>query len=171
MEVRKSRKEDIPEIQKIIKKAQNYFKSQNIDQWQMGYPNEEVINEDIENQISYVMTKDEEIIATSVITFEKESCYKNIVEGKWITNDDYTVIHRIAIDDKYKGKGLSKEIIKYAKKLCLEKNIHSIKIDTHEENLSMQNFLKKNGFKYCGVVYLEGGLEDGAKRIAFEKNF
>ena len=33
------------------------------------------------------------------------------------------------------------------------------------EDIPMQNLLKKNGFSYCGVIY----LEDGGKRIAFEK--
>ena len=49
MEFRKSVKSDIPKIMNIIKQAQAYFKNQNIDQWQNGYPNEKVINNDIEN--------------------------------------------------------------------------------------------------------------------------
>ena len=47
MEFRKSVKSDIPEIMGIIKQAQDYFKEKNIDQWQNGYPNEEVINNDM----------------------------------------------------------------------------------------------------------------------------
>ena len=38
-------------------------------------------------------------------------------------------------------------------------------MDTHEDNISMQRLLEKNNFKYCGIIY----LEDGNKRIAFEK--
>ena len=49
----------------------------------------------------------------------------------------------------------------------MEKGVPSIKVDTHENNIPMQSLLKKNGFEYCGVVY----LEDGGKRVAFEKNF
>lgn len=37
----------------------------------------------------------------------------------------------------------------------------------HEDNILMQSLLKKNGFEYCGIVY----LEDGGKRVAFEKTF
>lgn len=76
MEFRKSVKSDIPKIMSIIKQAQAYFKDQNIDQWQNGYPNEEVINNDIKNEESYVMIKDNEILATTVISFHKESSYK-----------------------------------------------------------------------------------------------
>lgn len=167
MEFRKSIKSDVTQIMSIIKQVQAYFKEQNIDQWQNGYPNEEVINNDIENKESYVMTKDDEILATTVISFEEESSYKNIIDGCWLTNGDYGVIHRIAVDNTYKGLGLSHKIIKYAEKLCLERGVHSIKIDTHEDNIPMQSLLKKNAFKYCGIIY----LEDGAKRVAFEKTF
>ena len=58
-----------------------------------------------------------------------------------------------------------KEIIKYAEEVCKQNDIHSIKVDTHEQNIPMQNLLKKNGFEYCGIIY----LEDGGKRVAFEK--
>lgn len=167
MEFRKSVKSDIPKIMSIIKQAQAYFKDQNIDQWQNGYPNEEVINNDIKNEESYVMIKDNEILATTVISFQKESSYKNIIDGKWLTNGDYGVIHRVVVDNTYKGLGLSHKIIKYTEKLCLEKGVHSIKVDTHEQNIPMQILLKKNGFEYCGIIY----LEDGGKRVAFEKTF
>ena len=165
MELRKSTQEDIDRIMEIIKQAQNYFKENNIDQWQNNYPNEEIIKEDISNGESYVLLNNNKIVGTTVISFNRESTYDKIYEGKWLTNDKYANIHRIAVDNEYKGQGLSGEILKYVEACCREKGIHSIKGDTHEDNLSMQKFFEKNGFKYCGVIY----LEDGDKRVAFEK--
>ena len=167
MKFRKSTKTDVTRIMEIVKQAQEYFKSQGIDQWQNNYPNEEVINNDINNDESYVMLDEDNIIATTVISFTKEKSYENIIDGQWITNGDYGVIHRIAVDNTHKGKGLSHKIIKYAEEVCKQNNVHSIKVDTHEENIPMQSLLKKNGFEYCGIVY----LEDGGKRVAFEKTF
>ena len=43
----------------------------------------------------------------------------------------------------------------------------SIRIDTHEDNKPMRRFLEKCGFKFCGIIY----LEDGSKRLAYEKLF
>lgn len=165
MEFKKSVKKDIPRIMEIISQAQEYFKNQGIDQWQNNYPNEDVINNDIENEDSYVMIKDGEIVATTVISFEKEKPYDHIRDGKWLTNGDYGVIHRVAVDNKYKGLGLSHQIIKYTEEVCKDNGIQSIKVDTHEDNITMQSLLKKNGFEYCGIIY----LEDGGKRLAFEK--
>ena len=165
MEFRKSVKSDIENIMKIIKQAQAYFKSQGINQWQNNYPNNEIINNDIDNGESYVLLKNNKIIATAVVSFKKEKSFNYITDGEWITNGKSGVIHRVAVDNSYKGLGLSHEIIRYAEKLCVSNGVYSIKVDTHEENILMQNLLKKNNFKYCGIIY----LEDGAQRIAFEK--
>ncbi len=165
MKFRRAINEDVFDIMNIINQAQVYFKEQGIDQWQNNYPNIETINSDIENEYGYVLSKDNKIVATAAISFDGESTYDSIYDGEWLSSDDYAVIHRVAVDNTYKGLGLSSKIIRYVEKLCLDKEINSIRIDTHEENISMQRSLKKNGFKYCGVIF----LEDGSKRIAFEK--
>ena len=69
-------------------------------------------------------------------------------------------------DEIYKGaSNRVNNLIKYAEEICRQNKVNSLKVDTHEENIPMQNLLKKNGFKYCGIIY----LEDGGKRVAFEK--
>lgn len=165
MEFRKTVENDINNIMNIINQAQAYFKEQGIDQWQNNYPNVETIKNDIASENSYVLLKDNNIVATSAVSFDGEKTYDSIYEGEWITNNKYAVIHRIAVDNTYKGLGLSSQIIKNVEELCINKDVHSIKVDTHEENISMQKLLKKNQFQYCGIIY----LEDGNKRIAFEK--
>lgn len=165
MEFRRTVLDDVDNVMEIIKQAQAYFKEQGIDQWQNNYPNVEVISEDIANGHSYVLVKDNNIIATVAVSFDGEKTYESIYEGEWITNGEFAVIHRIAVDNNYKGLGISSEIIKHIEKLCLDRRVGSIKADTHEENLSMQKLLKKNDFKYCGIIY----LESGNRRVAFEK--
>jgi predicted GNAT family N-acyltransferase len=165
MEFRKTVKTDINDVMNIIRQAQVYFKELGINQWQNDYPNVEIINNDIDNENSYVLLKDNNIVATAAVSFEGEKTYDSIYEGQWISNKEYAVIHRIAVNNNYKGLGISSKIIRNVEQLCLKKSVYSIKVDTHEENLSMQKMLKKNQFQYCGVIY----LEDGSKRIAFEK--
>lgn len=109
---RKTVKADIDNVMVVIKQAQDYFKEQGINQWQNNYPNSDTINNDIVNGHSYVLLKDDNIVATVAVSFDGESTYNNIYDGKWITNDKYAVIHRIAVDNTFKGLGLSSEIIK-----------------------------------------------------------
>lgn len=165
MEYRKTIEEDVSNIMEIIKQAQVYFKVQGINQWQNNYPNVEAIKKDIENGYGYVLLKDNSIIGTVAVSFDGEKTYDTIYEGQWKSNEEYAVIHRLAVGDKYKGMGVSSVIIKNIVATCLDRGVNSIRVDTHKENKSMQKLLKKNGFKYCGIIY----LVDGNERVAFEK--
>ena len=165
MELRKTTEQDIPRVMVIIRAAQRYFREANIYQWVNNYPNEEIIKDDISKGYSYVLLQEDKIVATAAVAFDGEPTYEKIYEGKWLSNDKYAVIHRIAVAEELKGQGVASQVLKKVEKLCLERQVNSIKIDTHEENKSMQRLLEKNGFVYCGIIY----LESGSKRVAFEK--
>ena len=165
MYLRKSTLADRESIMKIIVQSQAYFKAQGIDQWQNNYPNLEVIQDDIRNESSYVLVKNGEVVATAVLTFARETSYESVYEGQWLSDQPYGVIHRIAVDHDLKGLGLSSMVMKEMEAICLTEDIHSVRVDTHEENLSMKKLLQKNGFIYCGYIY----LTSGAKRVVFEK--
>ena len=165
MEFRQAKISDLDQIVEIIELSKKYLKETKVDQWQDGYPAKEDLRRDIESGNSYVLTNKDEIVATTVISLDGESTYNSIFNGEWITNEEYIVMHRVAVHDKYKGKGIFKELIKEAESLALNKGISSIKIDTHRDNISMQRAVVKNHFKRCGIIY----LGDGSERIAFEK--
>ena len=165
MNIRKATQEDISSILNIIKQAQTYFKENNIDQWQNGYPNYNTIETDINNQVSYVVINEDRIVATFMVTSDVEVTYNKIHEGNWISQSNYMVIHRIAVDNNSKGQGLSGLIINHVAAMAKEIHVKSIRVDTHEDNKSMRKTLLNHGFKECGVIY----LLDGAKRLAYEK--
>lgn len=165
MILRKTRKEEVNKVMKIINEGKVSLKSNGVNQWQNGYPNEEVILVDISNDESYVLEHNDEIIGTTALSFRGEKTYDKIYEGKWISNGEYAVVHRIAVCKIDGIKSVGTEILKEVERICLLRNIKNIKIDTHEDNKVMQRLLSKNNYKYCGVIY----LEDRSKRIAFEK--
>ena len=167
MNLRLSNEKDLIEIMNIIDEGKKFLKNNKVDQWQNGYPNKEVILNDINKNESYVIENNGEVVGTTALSFAGEKNYDKIYEGKWISNGPYAVIHRIAVS-KVKGlKNIGTEILKKSEELCISNGINNIKIDTHEDNIPMQKLLLKNNYKYCGVIY----LEDGSKRIAFEKEF
>ncbi len=164
MKIRHSTEKDISQMMRLIQQAQSYFKRNGIDQWQDGYPNEQQLANDISKKHSYVLF-DEKVIGTMYFSIEDDLNYAKI-NGQWKTkHQPYAVIHRIVVDEDMKGHNLAKEMLLYAQQQCQKQNIQSIRIDTHQDNLSMQAFLNKNGFEYCGQI----SLENGAPRIAFEK--
>lgn len=168
MEVRKSTKKDIPQILSIIDDAKTLLKSMEIDQWQNGYPNQEQIENDIDNDESYVVVNENDaIMATTMFTTNPEPTYKTIIDGEWKIdeNSPYGVIHRLAMNKDFRGQGVAKFVFDYFHQYLKEQNIQSLKIDTHEGNKTMQALIKKMGYEYCGIIY----TSYGDKRLAFEK--
>ncbi|MGL5731821.1 MAG: GNAT family N-acetyltransferase [Bacteroidales bacterium] len=166
IECRKTTIADIDKIMQIIREAQNYFKAANIDQWQNGYPNESVFAQDILMKRSYVFTLDNEIIATAMISFDGEPTYAHI-DGSWLSDQPYGVIHRIAVKSSIKGNNVAGNIIAKATEMASERGISSLRIDTHRQNTAMQKVILKSGFKYCGIIH----LNDGAERFAYQLDF
>ncbi|MDD3026834.1 MAG: GNAT family N-acetyltransferase, partial [Erysipelotrichaceae bacterium] len=75
MKLRKSRDADIPQIMAIIDEAKSYLKSQNINQWQDGYPNSDVIKNDIILDRSFVLEDDGRIVATAMLEVAIDPTY------------------------------------------------------------------------------------------------
>ena len=59
--------------------------------------------------------------------------------------------------------------MEFSQDVCLKNDIFSLRVDTHENNEPMKRILEKQGFEYCGVIFLDREPDVGAKRIAFEK--
>jgi GNAT superfamily N-acetyltransferase len=154
---------DIPEIWAILQQAIIRRKNDGSDQWQDGYPNPEILINDIEKEYGYVLTKDETTIGYCAVVVNYEPEYYKI-EGKWLTNSDFVVIHRLALSENYLGKNLSKMMIEFVEDIAKSNDIHSIKVDTNHDNFAMLKIFKKLGFTFCGIVHFRG-----SPRLAYEK--
>lgn len=168
IELRKAKLTEVKSILNIIQDGQSFLKSQGLDQWQNGYPNESSIINDINNGNCYVLIDNDKIVATAAIIYDIDPNYNIIYEGEWLTNFPYMVIHRIATKQEYRNKGYASKIIELTKEEMEIKNIYSLRIDTHEFNFPMQKMLSKNGFIKCGTIYLNGIIDQVNKRFAYE---
>lgn len=165
MKLRKSEISDIPEIIRIISNAKAFLKEQGLDQWQSLYPSEEDIMTDIDCGYSHVLEDEGMILCTGAILEGAEKFYEVIYHGFWITDGRYMTIHRLATRSASRGSGTASIFIEETVKLCREKGLPSIRIDTHRGNLPMQRMLEKNGFIRCGIIV----FGDEGERVAFEK--
>jgi len=162
MNFREAKKEDIESILEVISHAKEYMKRNNSTQWNENYPNKETIINDIEKNIGYVLIVENLIRGYIVVDFSDDEIYKNI-KGKWKTFGNYASIHRCAIHKELRGQGYGSELFKFAEKLALSKNIRSVRVDTAPENETMKHLFNKNGYEYCGIVFIDG------EKIAYEK--
>ena len=145
---------DADRIFEIYKYARAYMKAHgNPNQWGDDRPEKSLTKDDIKNQRCYVMEDDGHIFACFVFTigFEKE------YEAKFPSKDKYGVIHRVASDGS--KRGIVERIVDFAKG-----KVNLLRIDTHEDNKTMQRAIERQNFKKLGIIY----LEDKSARILYE---
>lgn len=163
MILRKATIEEVPIIWEILQQAIEQRRLDGSKQWQDGYPNEQSIINDINNGYGYVLVNNAVVIAYAAIIFGIEPAYTNI-EGKWLTNGDYVVVHRVAVSNLVKGQGIATRLFEMMEQLSVEQNVYSIKVDTNFDNVPMLKILDRLNYTYCGEVYFRG-----AARRAYEK--
>tara|TARA_B110000977_G_scaffold139632_1_gene177238 strand:- start:7 stop:516 length:510 start_codon:yes stop_codon:yes gene_type:complete len=160
---RPAKSSEATQIWQILKDAIQRRKEDGSNQWQDGYPNIDVVKEDIEREIGFVFTQNESIIGYTAVIINDEPDYLNI-EGKWLTNQDFVVFHRVAIAEKFLSKGLAKKMMLFIEQYALSKNIYSLKADTNHDNIPMLKIFGKLNYTFCGTVYIRQ-----SPRKAYEK--
>ena len=165
MKIRKSTEQDLGRITEIYAFARQFMALHgNPNQWgPTNWPPEALIRKDIADGSSYVCENDAgNVIGTFFFVHGKdiEPTYRIITDGAWLDDTPYGVVHRIASDGSEKGIGVF--CLNWAYGRC-----GHLRIDTHGDNIVMQNLLKKAGFVHCGTIYVE---EDNDPRLAYEKS-
>ncbi|CAM3015048.1 GNAT family N-acetyltransferase [Flavobacterium frigoris] len=160
---RKATTSEIPHIWIILQQAIARRKADGSDQWQDGYPNPDVIQNDIDKNAGFVLTEDDTIIGYTAVLINDEPAYENI-KGNWLTHGDFVVFHRVAISENHLGKGLAKKLMNFIEEFAINNNIYSVKADTNFDNFAMMAIFEKSGYSYCGEVHFRGSA-----RKAYEK--
>ena len=163
MEIRRTEEKDLDAVMAVYARARAFMaQTGNPTQWGTDYPYIELIKSDIKKN-GYVVTEDNRVIG--VFVFEEnahEAVYDNI-DGAWLNDRSYAVIHRCASDGTLKGTG------RFFLDWCFDR-CKNIRIDTHADNVPMKNLLEKNGYKYCGKIKYPGrGENDNGERVAYQK--
>jgi len=157
MEIRRARHHDLEHIMAIYAYARDYMKEAgNPDQWHDNHPPQGLIEADIESGCCYVCVDNEDTLAVFYFNVEDDPTYSKI-DGKWLNDEAYGVVHRIARAKNAKGAGA------FALEWCMQQQ-SNIRIDTHKDNTPMLKLLEKLGFVYCGVIWLTNGDE----RLAYQ---
>lgn len=154
--IRHASKEDLPQILAIYEAARQFMiESGNPGQWTDGYPSRALLEEDLQKERLYVAASQGEILGVFVLMDGPEPDYATL-EGRWLDESPYQVIHRIAS----KRGGIVKEVFDWALT-----QTSSLRIDTHADNAPMRHVLEREGFISVGELT----LANGDKRQGYHK--
>ena len=179
VKIRKTTNEDIDALMCIFDEARKTIAALGIDQWQDGYPNTPVIEDDVKKGYSHCAELGDAsgtsaVCATFALVGDGDPCYDRIFDGNWLydagtselgADIKYLAIHRVAISVSCRGCGIASQMIDFATEYARKMGKSSLRIDTHEGNVVMRKMLAKQGFTHCGTIL----LASGDKRVAYEK--
>lgn len=156
--VRQAEMEDLERMLEIFQIAREYMKAnRNPNQWKDNRPSAESVEKDIQNKNSYIIEREGKTVGTFVLLKTPDPCYERII-GKWKNEEEYGTIHKVASDGTCKG--ILEEALEFATGF-----FKNLRIDTHKDNQKMRYLIEKNGFEYCGIVF----MEDNSERLAYQR--
>jgi hypothetical protein len=157
--IRYTTTQDLEKVMSIYAYARIQMKKNgNPNQWGDFHPSVELIKTDINRHNSFVITEDDEICGVFAFIIGNDPTYAIIENGKWLNDEPYGVIHRVASTGRYNG------VMDFVLNYC-ESQIDNIRIDTHKDNTIMQHILESHHYTKCGTIY----VDDGTPRIAYQK--
>lgn len=159
---------DFDAILALLDRARAAIRALGIDQWQDGYPEPELIAQDISLGRGWVFADGDRIAGYAVLLAGREPVY-DALDGAWRSPcDRYLTLHRMAIDDSYRGTGLSVRMLAFAEARARAQGLASVRADTHRGNLAMRGLMEKCGYAPCGEVRYDVTAGDPV-RVAYEK--
>lgn len=138
-------------------------KREGSEQWQNGYPNLEVIKNDLRQRQGFIFTHNDIIVGYCALSIDDEPNYEQI-KGEWKGAGAFIAIHRVAIAQDYLGQGLAYKLMLAIEKYCLSQNVNIIRVDTSSDNEAMLYLFKKLNYLYRGTIKI-----NNSDRLAFEK--
>lgn len=162
-----ARMADEPAIWHIIHTAALDMVARGRRQWDDGYPPRTAIAADMQAGHGYVLRGHGSVVGYMALTFDGEPAYDHL-QGQWLTHQPYATVHRTAIALPHRGRGLSRSLLGGAERLCRERHVGSIRIDTNYDNVEMLGLVGSLGYVRCGLCHYDHH-GNRVERIAFEK--
>lgn len=160
---------DLNSIIEIVNQAKEFLKNYGSPQWQDGHPTIKMLEDDIRQHNSWVLIIDNKVAGTAVLETKQDFHYDNITNGHWNKpNESYTIIHRVAISNNFRGKNLGKFLFATLLSVGYAQGIRNFRYDTHPINIPMKKIGESMGFTRRGIIYVDDKID--TKRIAYELN-
>lgn len=154
---------EVDNIVRICAEARSFQRECGNVQWGDDYPSAEIITQDVNSRRGYVIEKDGIVVGYCVIDTDGDPEYDE-ASDLWDTRKPYAAVHRLALADTARGKGLSKLIFEQIEHLILSLGINVLKVDTGLRNEPLQRLMNSLAFSNRGEYTFSWGV-----RLAYEK--
>lgn len=161
--LRKATATDIPAIMLIMEQARAAQRALGFRQWDDGYPPQSQLEEEISAGRGFVLDGDAICAYAAIVADDPE--YSDLRNVMTSPGESYAVIHRLAIGDAYRGRGIARRFLASLEEEMLRRGILWSRADTGLENHPMQKALAATGHRLlCRHNFVWG------PRLVYEKS-
>ena len=149
--IRRAKISEIPDIITICRACAAHMISKGILQWNEHYPSVSVFEKDIERGELYILSNEEKIIGTIVLSIVIDDEYLPV---KWLMqNSNNLYIHRLSVHPDQQGEGYAQKLMDFAENHAKKNNFSSIRLDTFSQNKRNQKFYEARGYKRLEDIF------------------
>jgi ribosomal protein S18 acetylase RimI-like enzyme len=96
--------EDLPALTTLMRRVVPLMRATGNLQWDESYPNEAVLQRDIDLGQLWVADAETSVAGLAAITMDQEPDYAQV---GWDINEPAIVVHRLAVDPAFRGAGIA----------------------------------------------------------------
>jgi GNAT superfamily N-acetyltransferase len=164
MTIRQATLTDIPQIMQLIAEVVPAMNALGNFQWDSTYPNAQVLEKDIALNQLWVADIEGAITGVAAITTDQEPEYAHV---GWDITETAIVTHRLAVSEKYRGRGIAAALLMQAEQEAIKRGINLLRIDTNTTNQATQRLFPKLGYRFAGEIGL--GFRPNLRFYCYEK--
>ena len=127
------------------------------------YPAPDFLQESLRDGNLYIAVEDGEIISAMVMNHQCNDGYKQIAWPTQADDSEVSVIHALGVYAPHAGKGVGKEMVRFAIETARETGQKVIRLDVLKGNLPAEKLYTVMGFQYLETVsmfYADTGWTD-----------
>jgi len=168
MRLRLATSADLPAIMRIVRAVVPLMRAAGNLQWDDVYPHAGVFEADIAHGDLWVAEIDVEIAGVAALTPDQSPEY---VQAGWDITLPAVVVHRLAVDPAFQGKGIAVALLHQAEAVARSRigspATPRVRVDTNTRNQATQRLLPKLGYTLAGEIGLE--FRPGLRFFCYEK--
>lgn len=154
MEIRQGQPGQLNSIFAIFMNCKLAMDAAGIFQWTEVYPNRAVIESDIDKGELYCLSENGCCMGVVALSDVQDPEYATV---NWHFNEGkILVVHRLAIDPLYQGRGYARKLMDFAEAFAREHGYASIRLDAYSKNPRALQVYELRDYIKRGEVYFSG---------------
>lgn len=150
LEIRPARMEDLDAVWALVKRAVAGMNAQGNPQWGPDYPLPDDYEADIAAGTLFAAWLEGTLAGVACLSTDQAPEYAPL---SWSTRGEALVIHRMAVDPPFQGRGIGGALFRRAWEETRRQGLEALRVDTYSLNGPMQRLILRHGFRRVGEVH------------------